>query len=127
MLKRSFLDVVGFVLSATCLVHCLLLPVVLALVPVSALAGISDPAFHFLLAWIILPVSGLALVLGVYKHRRWSIALIGGLGLVLIIAAATIGHDGGLAGERWLTVIGSVLIAGAHLVNFRASERGRVG
>ena len=128
MFKRSVLDIIGLVLSATCLVHCLLLPVVLALVPLSALVGLSDTAFHFVLAWIILPISGLALALGVLRHRRWSIALIGGGGIALLFTAAFIGHEGaGTAAERWLTVAGSLLIAGAHLVNFRLSELRRAG
>ena len=113
----------GIALSAVCLVHCLALPLVLTLVPLTALVGVSDETFHFVLAWIILPISGVALVLGALRHGFQGVLLIGVAGIGLLFVGV-VGHDVlGVYGERAVTVSGSLIVVAAHLLNLRFSRR----
>lgn len=115
------LDGLALVLSGVCLVHCLALPVALTLLPTLA-AGLLDHAeFHQLMLIVALPTSLLAFGIGCRRHRRWDIAALGGTGLALLVFAAFALHawgDGAL--ERYVTIAGGLILAAAHVQNFRA-------
>lgn len=103
--------------SALCLVHCLGLPLLIAALP--AIANRIDPGegFHLIVLLFAIPTSAFALVEGWRRHRGLAPLFVGGVGLTLMAA--------GLAFEQWaavetgVTVAGSLLLAGAHLANWR--------
>ena len=103
--------------SALCLVHCLVLPLLIAALP--AVAGRLDlgEGFHFGVLAFAVPTSAFALVEGWRRHRAVAPLFAGIAGLVLLAA--------GLAFEEWaavetgVTVAGSLLLAGAHVANWR--------
>lgn len=113
-------DLVAMTASAACLVHCLLLPIVLALAPaMSALAGLPEQ-LHLVAFCVAVPVSGWAMVRGYRLHGLATPALIGAWGIVALAF-------GSLGGFRWLvetgfTVIGSLLLGAAHLQNWRLGK-----
>lgn len=121
---RPLADRTAIALSALCVVHCLVLPVVLVMLPALATLGLDNEAFHVWMTVVVLPVSALALVMGCRRHgRRWVLA-VGSLGLAILILAVFAGHDVlGEVGERLMTVLGASLIAVSHYRNFRLCQR----
>ena len=119
-LTRS-LDSVAVFLSALCLVHCIALPALAALVPMFATEFFTNERFHLWLLVAVLPTSMMALVYGVRRHHHLQIMGFGLIGLALITGAA-LGRTAGLLGEngdRWLSVLGGLILAAVHLRNFR--------
>lgn len=107
-------------LSLLCAIHCLTLPVAVALLPSAAALGLSDEWFHRVLLVFVLPVSIYALIAGWRKHGNQRILAVGIAGLIVLIIAAAGGHEMfGETGERLVTVVGSLLVAYSHLRNFR--------
>ena len=118
--RSMLLDKTAISLSSVCALHCLLLPVGLALLPPLATMPFGHESFHQVLIFLILPLSLIALTLGCKRHRQWQVFAVGlvGCGVLLIIAA--VGHDFmGETVEKVATVIGSCLVAVGHLINFR--------
>lgn len=117
----DWLDGAAVGASWLCLAHCLFLPLAFALLP--ALAGmVTVPEwFHALVLAVTLPVSAAALLPRHAGHRR-----------VIPLALAATGFlalGGGLLGgsvpmvETGLTVLGSMLLAAAHVANWRQRRR----
>lgn len=114
------LDKTAIGLSAICAIHCLALPVALALLPSLALLPVADESFHLLLVWLVLPTSVVALALGCKRHQQWQVLAWGIAGLAVLVFAAALGHD--LLGEnleKWTTVAGASLVATGHVLNYR--------
>lgn len=118
--KTAIADVFAVALSSLCLIHCLLLPALLVLVPALAVLPIADENFHLALVFLVIPISVFSLSLGCRKHKKWAVLIWGMLGVTILVFAAVFGHDLlGETGERYLTVVGAVLVAISHIANFR--------
>lgn len=116
----SSLDGLAIAMSAACMIHCLLLPVLIVLFPILGSTVLADDSFHGLLLVLIIPSSVLALYLGCRQHGDGSVLWLGLAGISLLTVAAVIGIDGlGLVGEKLLTGVGGVLLATGHVFNFR--------
>ena len=122
-LSRYF-DRIAIALSAVCIVHCLAVPLLVALLPIAAISFGSDAHFHGLMLWLVVPTSILGFFLGYRVHRRTGIAGLGALGMVVLATAALWGHG------QWrellevgVSVLGSLLLAGAHWLNFQEVRR----
>lgn len=124
MLKTATLDKLAISLSAVCLVHCLLLPALLTLLPIfSSSILVDDELFHKLMLWLVLPTSIVALFLGCRQHKRLSIILCGVIGMSILIAVAFFGHElFGITAEKIATSIGGLILAAAHFLNYRACQ-----
>lgn len=110
-------------LSFICALHCLLLPIAIALLPSAAMFGFDDEWFHRLLLVFVLPVSVFALVSGLKRHKKISVLTIGITGLIILIVDAAFGHEVfGETGERLITLLGSVSVAISHLWNFHLCQ-----
>jgi len=117
---QSTTDKAAISLSALCMIHCLLLPLLTVLLPSIAALPMSDEAFHIWMVVAVIPISIYALTMGCKKHKRYPMLLIGIVGLVILGVAAFMGHD--LLGEeleKVFTVIGASVIAIAHVWNYR--------
>jgi len=103
--------------SAVCLVHCLALPLVIAAMP--ALTNVLDVpiSFHLVMLALALPISGFALMTGFRRHGAVLPAIVGGVGLVLLAAGTLLLSKPAL--ETGVTVMGGLLLAGAHIKNWR--------
>ncbi|SER93033.1 MerC domain-containing protein [Sphingobium sp. YR768] len=108
----------GFALCASslCTLHCLGLPLLFALLP--AFASRIDPgeSFHIIMLALAVPTSLFALIQG---RRRGGIAplMTGMAGLALMTIGALAAHS--VLAETLWTVTGSLLLAGAHILNWR--------
>jgi len=116
----SVLDRSAIGLSVLCLLHCLALPLVLVAGSSFTALWAADEWFHQLLVVLVLPTSIVALLLGCKKHKRWAVLAWGFCGVGVLTLAALFAHDlVGEAGEKILTVIGSMLVVVGHAYNFR--------
>ncbi|MEL0081867.1 MAG: MerC domain-containing protein [Gammaproteobacteria bacterium] len=111
-------------LSLLCTIHCLAMPLALALLPSLAALPLADETFHYWMLFAVLPISAYALTVGCKKHQRYRLLLIGGSGLLIMFFAAFAGHDLlGETGEKTLTVIGALILALGHIWNHRLCQR----
>jgi len=118
--RPAILDRLAVVLSGLCLVHCLLLPFAVAILPF--LGQFSDDHLHAVMLIVVIPVSVIALAFGFRRHKRAGVVISGAIGLMILAIGGTIAHSAlGLAADRTLTVIGSFTLAGAHYFNFHLS------
>src|ERR1700758_2233628 len=69
-LRLPSADVLGMIASGVCLIHCLVLPFVLMLLPVYASGFLEDDRTHFFLAFFVATFCLLAVVPGYIKHRN---------------------------------------------------------
>ncbi|MDZ7684887.1 MAG: MerC domain-containing protein [Gammaproteobacteria bacterium] len=123
--SRARLDFLAVLLSGVCLLHCLLLPLLLVGIPVIHGTVIMDETvFHLAMLVFILPVSAFALTWGCRKHKDIVTIVLGGTGMFILIVTATFGHERfGLIGERLVTSVGGIILAGGHIRNFMVCRR----
>jgi len=124
MLSSTTLDKIAVFLSGVCILHCLITPVLITLLPIITLSAVTeDLLFHQLMLWLVLPTSCMALFLGCRKHRSLMIALTGILGMLMLVAIAFFGHQLFAGwGEKLATSIAGLVLASSHVLNFRACQ-----
>lgn len=118
---EDWLDRAALTASTVCLIHCLLLPLALAALPALEAAVGARPWFHQAMLLLIVPVSGFALLLGWKRRRVAGALLLGLLGLACLAVGVAIGES---VRETVVTIAGSLLLASAHIVNWRSRRRG---
>lgn len=118
--KPSLWDRLGLGLSGLCMVHCLLLPVAVALLPLWPALEEVHEGFHLLLAVVLIPTTLFAMRSGYRHHRDRGILGVLAGGLFVVVVVALFGHDvlGNLAATG-LTLVGSVLLITGHWRNWR--------
>ncbi len=122
--KRGYLDTVAVVFSAVCMLHCLALPIIFTILPIVNVALLDEQSFHLLMLVFILPVSLIALSIGCRQHKDPLTLTLGIIGLGALTFTAVFGHDlFGLSGERLATSAGSLVLALAHIQNYRCCRK----
>ena len=117
-LKKYFspelVDTTGACLSVACAIHCLAMPLLVAVLPLIGLGFLAtERAEVFLISGAIVLAIG-SLAWGVRHHRRWRALLILIVALAFVATARTAVEG---AFEVVFYSIGGILIASAHLVN----------
>lgn len=109
----------GIAVGATiaCLVHCLALPLLIAVIPIIPAVLPIPEHFHAIALGLAIPATGGALFAGYRRHRVAAPLFAGITGLLLLTLGATLWEATPL--ETPVTVLGSLCIAAAHLVNWR--------
>ncbi len=70
--------------------------------------------------WLVVPAGALAFTLGCWRHKDLLTLVLGILGLVVFVLAATTLHGLlGEAGERVVTVLSAIALTAAHVRNFK--------
>jgi uncharacterized membrane protein len=122
--STAWLDGAAVLLSALCLVHCLLLPFIVAGLPL--LAQFYDGHLHAQMLVVVVPLSVVALGIGFRGHRNRHIVASGATGLLILIVGATIAHEYmGIFADRLLTIAGALVLAMAHYQNSILARRHR--
>jgi len=119
--ERAWLDHFAVGASLLCLIHCLALPILIAALPVLARALDLGEGFHLLILAAAIPSSAIALAGGHRRHGALVPVFAGIAGLILMAAGALFVSRA--AAETALTVAGSLLLAGAHIANWRLRTR----
>ncbi|ROO24438.1 hypothetical protein SAOR_14680 [Salinisphaera orenii MK-B5] len=113
------LDKTAVALSGLCLVHCLALPLLIAVFPVLGFTVVEHETFHQLILIVVIPTTAIALGVGCRRHRSRLVAVLGILGVLALVVAAFVVHAMGTeALERTVTVAGGLVLAAAHVRNF---------
>lgn len=100
------------------MLHCLLLPVLIAFGVGGALAGFDSEWTHMIMLGFVIPVSGIAFVGGWVRHRRASVLALGILGVALLALAAFVLHEhAGRIADAAVTTLGGAVLAIAHWRN----------
>ncbi len=123
-MKQLIWDRVGISLSGLCVLHCLLLPVVLALLPMWGLGEQFHAWLHPVFAVVLIPTTFVAAVGGFAKHESWRIVWFLATGITTIVVGGFLGHeDPGALLETIVTVVGSMLLITGHVLNWRVGAR----
>lgn len=120
-IDHDWLDGVSVGASLLCLIHCLALPLLIAALPALARALDLREGFHLLVLAAAIPTSAVALIAGRRRHGAFVPVFTGIAGLALMAAGALFASRA--ATETALTVAGSLLLAGAHIANWRLRAR----
>lgn len=103
--------------SVACLAHCLALPLMLAALPALASAFSVPESFHLWMLAFAIPAAATALVQGRGRHGADLPLWLGVIGMSLMLVGAIV------LGETWaetfLTMVGSLFLAVAHVANWR--------
>ncbi|WP_169332199.1 MerC domain-containing protein [Gracilimonas tropica] len=112
-------DKLGLSLSALCAIHCLFVPVVIALMPLSPLALTIEHWLHPIFALLIAPT----IIYAVRRsHFNKRIVTLLSFGFLFILAGWLIGDfllEHGHTFETVSTLTGSVLLIAGHWQNYR--------
>ena len=123
--STDWLDGAAVGLSALCLAHCLALPLFAGALPV--LMPFVEGHLHAQMLALVLPLSVVAIGIGVAKHRNLRVAWAASAGMILLIIGATVAHEQlGVLADRLFTVIGALVLAASHLYNGLLSRRHRI-
>lgn len=116
---RSKADIIGSALSVGCMIHCLLVPVILPVLPVAFMAGIHEPYFHFAMLLLVAISSFIAFRSGYKQHLEGIIVEAGILGNVALLLGLMVE----VSSHHWLstvlTVLGGIILVGTHYFNHR--------
>lgn len=110
-------DRIGIGVSIICAIHCLLLPGLVALMPLWPALGAHEEWIHPLFLVIILPTVFYAARRSHYDRviLKWLLG-----GLILVMAGWLVGHDHqGIGAETGLTLLGSGALIYGHWRNYR--------
>ena len=112
----DWLDRAALGASALCLVHCLALPLIIAALPaLSHLLSLPE-LIHFWILLFAVPTAGLAFVTGRNRHGATYPLIVGAFGLVALAIGVAFAST---RLETPVTVTGSLLLAAAHIANWR--------
>jgi len=124
MIVSRYLDRIAITLSTICIVHCLAMPLVIAMLPIVAVTFGSDGHFHSLMLWLVVPTSAVGFALGFRVHAKAGIVLTGTVAVAILAIVALWGHAAWDATtEVAVNVAASLLLASAHWRNFREVRR----
>ncbi|WP_041522212.1 MerC domain-containing protein [Gilvimarinus agarilyticus] len=117
---QAITDKLALSLSLACAIHCLAVPLLLALLPSLAALQLDHEIFHAWMLVAVIPSSIFALTLGCKQHRRLGVLILGGIGLTFLTLAVVLGEARiGESGEKALTLVGAAFVALGHLINYR--------
>ncbi len=122
--RPGLLDRIGIGLSGLCMLHCLLMPLAIATLPLWGIALHAHELVHPVFAAVLIPVTGLAARTSMRsfpRERLIPVLMVSGL-VVILLAFGLHGPLGEMA-EAVLTLIGSSLLIAGHVLNWRARAR----
>lgn len=123
LMRQRLFDSLAISASTVCLVHCLVLPLLLVLVPTLAAFLTIPESFHLWALAFAVPTSLLALGLGYRRHHQAAPGLIALAGLGFLAAGVFLAPSEIL--EMLITVLGSTLLSVGHVLNWRSLGHGK--
>lgn len=118
--RLPYADALGIAASTLCLIHCLVLPFVVMLLPALGANFVHDDRTHYFLAFFVTAFCLMGIVPGYLRHSRRQVLLLMLSGLTMVLFATFASAH--LMGEMWeipLITAGNLMVVGAHLTNRR--------
>jgi hypothetical protein len=120
----GILDRVAITLSGLCLVHCLLLPAIIVVLPL--VSQFSETHFHAQMLIVVVPVSLFAFGFAYRRHGNKAVIAWGIAGIAIMFVGGTVAHANyGILADSLLTMAGSVILATSHYFNNRLAGHAR--
>lgn len=119
MLSRvvGFMDIAGVFASTLCMIHCLLLPIVVAVMPFVAKPLMQHDWVHVGLAGFVLTFCLIAYIPGYLQHRDKRLIYVGVAGLTLVFFATFVARAWGEIIEAVIITAGNTVIIFGHMLN----------
>ena len=114
---NAFWDRLGISASMLCVVHCLVTPFLVLLIPLMS-THLSDNWFHLLIFIVVLPVAIYALWRGYRLHRMKRVLGLGAFGLALM-CFGTFVHTSDIWAESEVMICAGLILSAAHFINMR--------
>jgi hypothetical protein len=111
---KKLYDHIGIILSCSCLLHCLALPIALLMMNIE----IHHDGFHQVMLILTFLISGHAIYHGFTQHCKHIVLFFGGAGFICLTAALF----GSEPIEVVSTVIGALFILVAHVINLKETQ-----
>ena len=143
--SHGWLDSFAISMSVICAVHCLLTPVLIALLPIISTTFWVHENFHLWMVFLVVPTTSLAVFMGCRKHKNKIVVFLSTLGLAFILFIAIYqysfltGHSFDSNGicttctqkssGSFLNVttifnsLGGLLLASAHFLNYKLCRK----
>lgn len=118
-IKNGFWDRLGIGLSGACAIHCMLVPVFIALIPLWPAAGRFHDYTHLIFFIAIAPTVWFSLR-QFHSNRKVTVYLTAGV--LIIFAAWALGGWLGMYGEAGVTLAGSSILIHGHWLNYKAKS-----
>lgn len=130
---HSWLDPLAISMSVLCAIHCMITPVLAAVLPVVATTLWAHKDFHLWMLLLVVPMALLSLLLGCRKHKCRLVLSLGliGIGIITSIAvyesfahthhcAHSVHQDAGghFGAITWINLLGAAFLTAAHTRNF---------
>lgn len=115
-------DRFGATISFLCAVHCALLPLVIAALPMLGLGFLADHRFERIFVVFAGALALSSLLVGFRRHQSFRAFWFLVPGIVLLLSGIVIDVDHAAVGHAVLVSIGGVLVALAHVVNLRLAH-----
>ncbi|MDE0398990.1 MAG: MerC domain-containing protein [Candidatus Poribacteria bacterium] len=112
--NQEFVDTTGACLSFACAVHCLAMPLLVAVLPLIGLGFLVGERAELVIIICAVALATGSLAWGVRHHRSWRVFLILVVALAFIATAQTTVEG---TFEVIFHSVGGVLLASAHLAN----------
>lgn len=117
------LDVAGMTASTLCLIHCLAMPIIIALIPAFAAQLFESEWFHVVLAFAVLVFCLLAFIPGYTRHGDKRLIWIGAVGLSFVFFATFVARYWSESAEIGLVTVGNLVLVGGHLLNRKLTQK----
>lgn len=118
--NSTLIDVSAASFSTLCLIHCLAIPILSAMLPVSV-TWFESEWVHRMAIMATLPISGYAVISSLVAREGLAFSITAMTGLILLVCAAFVEplHDV----ETPLTVAGAVILALSHITRWSRRRR----
>jgi hypothetical protein len=111
-------DVLGIGASVACAIHCAVLPLLIASLPIFGINIINNIAFEYFMIFLAFAIGSFSLIHGYRKHHRnYMPVLLFTIGVMLLFAKQ-LWHEY----QFWLLPFAVIFIVSAHIRNFRLSR-----
>lgn len=111
------IDKVGMFSSATCAVHCMLLPFLISILPLYGLSFIVNESFEIIMLMASITLAILSLCMGYKTHKNKKMFFLFSAGISLLLLGRFAHENNWGFSSIVILFIGGLLISGSHFVN----------
>jgi hypothetical protein len=115
-MEHSTLDKTGAFASFICAIHCLAMPLILTILPLTSIAWLADENVERIFIGISAVLALSSICYGYFKHRRGTVLFLLGCGLLTIVIAHHY-HDSKVG--SYLMAVGGLQMCCSHYLNLK--------